>query len=131
MSELAKIGARGDEPLASIKNPDGSESSELLMSVGFTDESGQEFTLLLPTVVADASGVLIKRSEQEAIKLFKEGKNRPIGRFDTAAEADEFAARRSSEGGRFSGLFPGRTLESETFDPIQKMRNRQTTDSNN
>ncbi|MEE9158902.1 MAG: hypothetical protein V3U60_11010 [Gammaproteobacteria bacterium] len=44
----------------------------------------------------------MKISNDDAIELFKQGKNPAVGEFDTIKEADAFAGRRSKAGGRFS-----------------------------
>ncbi len=95
------VGAKGSAPGESIQNSDGTQSSEQTISVGFGDE-----TFLIPTVIPDKDGFLVKRSDEEAIKLFKAGKNPSVGTFDSVAEADAFAARRSAGGGRFSDITP-------------------------
>ena len=94
--EFPKIGTRGLAPGEPIINPDGSKSSERTISVGFDDGIH-----LIPTIVVDEEGFLVKVSNEEAIRLFQAGKNPSRGRFDTEKEAKEFAIRRSKEGGRF------------------------------
>jgi len=94
--EFPKIGTKGLTPGAPIINPDGSKSTERTISVGF-DEGVQ----LIPTIVVDDEGFLVKVTDEEAIRLFQLGKNPSRGRFDTEEEARKFAIRRSKEGGRF------------------------------
>lgn len=94
--EFPKVGTRGLARGAPIINPDGSKSTERTISVGFDDGIH-----LIPTIVIDKEGFLVKVSDEEAIRLFQAGKNPSRGRFDTEQEAKEFAIRRSKEGGRF------------------------------
>lgn len=94
--EFPKVGTRGAKRGEAIINPDGTRSTERTISVGFDDGIH-----LIPTIVVDEEGFLIKVSNDEAIKLFQAGKNPSVGRFDTQKLADEFAKRRSTEGGRF------------------------------
>ena len=94
--EFPKVGTRGLAPGESIVNPDGSRSSERTISVGFDDG-----VHVIPTIVVDKEGFLVKVSNEEAIRLFQVGKNPSRGRFNTIKEADEFARIRSEQGGRF------------------------------
>ncbi len=94
--EFPKVGTRGLRPGESILNPDGTRSSERTISVEFDDGIH-----LIPTIVVDPEGFLMKVSNKDAIRLFREGKNPSVGRFKTEAEALKFATRRSKEGGRF------------------------------
>lgn len=56
---------------------------------------------MIPTIIKGDDGVLEKHSDEDAIRLFKEGKTQSRGRFDSAAEADKFSKSRSKAGGRF------------------------------
>lgn len=100
------IGTKSKRPNTPIINPDGSQSSEQLMTIGLTGESGVEKTALLPTIVKDDKGFLVKVSRKEALRLHRTGKNPAVGFFDSIEEADKFAVGRSAGGGRFSGITP-------------------------
>lgn len=89
------VGTRGNAPGESILNPDGTSSSERTISVGFDG-----VTKLIPTIVPDEQGFLVKRSDDEAIELFRQGKNPSVGDFGSREEADAFAKVRSEGGGR-------------------------------
>ena len=97
--KFPKVGTRGLAPGAPIINPDGSRSTERTISVSFDDGIH-----LIPSIVIDEEGFLVKVSNKEAIRLFQAGKNPSLGRFDTEKEAKEFAIRRSAQGGRFQNL---------------------------
>ena len=92
-----KVGTRGQRPGAAIINPDGSESSERTISVGF-----DKGIMLIPTIIKDEDGFLVKVSNKDAITAHKAGKNPAVGGpFETEDEATEFAKSRSDKGGRF------------------------------
>ncbi len=103
-NEFPKVGTRGLSPGESILNPDGSRSSERTISVAFDDGIH-----LLPTIVIDDEGFLVKVSNEDAVMLFRQGRNPSVGVFKTEAEATEFAGKRSASGGRASKLI--NTLE--------------------
>lgn len=109
------VGTRGERPGESILNPDGSRSSEKTISVGFDDGIH-----LIPTVVIDDEGFLIRVSNEDAINLFRQGKNPSVGVFKTEAEASEFAGKRSASGGRFSKP-PENTLSPRIKLPIGRL----------
>ena len=96
MADFPKIGTRGRYKGAPIVNPDGTSSSERTISVGFDDG-----IYLIPTIVVDEEGFLVKVSNDDAIRLFKQGRNPTVGKFKTVKEADAFAKKRSASGGRF------------------------------
>lgn len=96
MSEYPEIGARSARPGESILNPDGTRSSEKTISVGLEDG-----IYLIPTVVVDDEGFLVKVSNDDAVRLYREGKNPAVGKFKTEEEALEAATIRSNSGGRF------------------------------
>ena len=89
------VGTRSLKPGVSILNPDGSRSSEKTISV---DIDG--IIQLIPTIIIDDEGFLLKVSNDDAIKLFREGKNPSIGAFETEEKATAFAIKRSKSGGR-------------------------------
>lgn len=91
------IGARSLRPMTPIVSEDGRMSaSEQTISVGFDDGE-----YLIPTVVIDDEGYLVKVSNEDAIAMFRAGKNPAVGKFKTPEEATEFAKKRSKNGGRF------------------------------
>ena len=94
--EFPKVGTRGTEPGAAIRNPDGSLSSERTISVELDDTIH-----LIATIVPDDEGFLVKRSDEEAVELFRQGKNPSLGTFKTEAEATAASKKRSAAGGRF------------------------------
>ena len=108
-------GTRAKAPGIPIRTPSGQGASEQTISVGFDDK-----TLLIPTIIPDEKGVLTKRSNDVAVKMFREGKNPAVGTFDSPEAADKFAAERSAAGGRFSGLTPeDRQRRGQTTDESQ------------
>jgi len=111
--EFPEVGARGLKPGESIKNPDGTESSERTITVGFDDGFR-----LIPTIVVDEEGFLVKISDEDAIQLFREGKNPSVGRFNTEDEANAFAKQRSDTGGRNSKLEPVKPLSEIIKNPL-------------
>jgi hypothetical protein len=68
-----------------IENPDGTFSTERTMS--FRDEDGKE------TVIATIVGGTAY-SPKEAVRLYREGKNPALGKFDTVSAAEEYAQQR-------------------------------------
>ena len=112
------VGVRATKPNSPIINPDGTGSSERTISVGFDDK-----TYLIPTIVPDEKGFLVKRSDEDAIRLFREGLNPQVGVFNSVEEADAFAIQRSNSGGRFQ-----KTLENTTDTEFAKMRSQQILD---
>ena len=96
MPDYPEIGARSMKPGEPIINPDGTRSTEKTISVGFEDG-----IYLIPTVVVDEDGHLVKVSNDDAVRLYLEGKNPAVGKFKTEEEAMEAAALRSQSGGRF------------------------------
>ncbi len=73
-----------------IHNPDGSISTERTMTI----ESDGKF-ILIPTIVNGK-----QLSQQDAIKEWKAGNNKPVGVFKTNEEAEKYATERSKEIGR-------------------------------
>ena len=100
-NDFPKIGTRGLNPGESILNPDGTRSSERTISVGFDDG-----VHVIPTIIIDEEGFLVKVSNEDAIELFRQGKNPSRGIFKSVEEANEFAGQRSASGGRDSTLSP-------------------------
>ena len=98
-TNFPSIGTRGAFPGQSIMNPDGTGSSERTITVGFDDG-----TYLLPTIVVDDEGFLVKVSNEAAIRLFKMGRNPAVGKFGSAAEANRYAGQRSDSGGRSQSI---------------------------
>lgn len=94
--DYPKVGARAKKPGEPIINPDGSKSTEQTISVEFDDG-----IYVIPTIVVDDEGFLVKVSEDQAIELFKSGKNNAVGKFNSEKEAEAFAKARSAAGGRF------------------------------
>lgn len=68
-----------------LHNSDGSVSTERAMTVG---ADGKFYRI--PTIVEGK-----ERSQEEALKLWQEGKNPHIGVFDTAEQAEQSAKERS------------------------------------
>ena len=91
--ELGKAisGATGPTPNDTTKpillNPDGSWSTEKTMTF---EVDGKH--VVLPTIVGGK-----EVSPDEAMKLFRAGKNAPVGSFDTAKEANDYAQKRHLE----------------------------------
>ncbi len=114
VQQFPAIGTRGNAPGESILNPDGTSSSERTISVGFGD-----ITKLIPTIVPDDQGFLVKRSDEDAIALFRQGKNPSVGDFGSVEEADAFAETRSEGGGRnfqqFSDVPEGFSVDQQQF----------------
>ena len=93
------VGTKAKTAGQPIYNPDGSSSSERTITVGF-GEKGKEKQYLLRTIIEGSDGRLIKISDEEAISLFRMGKNKPVGIFNSVEEANAFAGKRSHSGGR-------------------------------
>lgn len=114
VQQFPAIGTRGNAPGESILNPDGTRSSERTISVGFNGT-----TKLIPTIVPDEQGFLVKRSNEDAIELFRQGKNPSVGDFGSQEEADAFAKIRSEGGGRnfqqFSDVPEGFSVAEQQF----------------
>lgn len=72
-----------------LQNEDGSFSTERTMTASF-DEDGQEVFYNIPTIVSGRDV-----GEDEAVRLFREGKNPPVGRFSSLGEAEDAAQKRS------------------------------------
>lgn len=72
-----------------IRNPDGSVSTERTITI---EVDGRH--VLLPTIVDGK-----QRSESEAVQLWRGGKNKEVGTFASAAEAERAAIARSKQGG--------------------------------
>ena len=77
-------------------------------------------TYLIPTIVPDEDGFLVKYSNDDAVQLFKDGKNPEVGVFDSVEAADTFAKQRSHAGGRF----PKKVWEGTTADEFKQIRLR-------
>jgi len=114
--DLPEVGAKATAPGESILNADGSQSSEVTKTFGIEIE-GVEKQVLLPTVIPNADGVLEQVSDEEALSLYKQGKNEPVGIFDTEEEASKFAGERSEAGGRFSDKPSADTQFEDSFAP--------------
>lgn len=88
---------RGNRPIdtsrARIENPDGSFSTERTITV---ESDGKHF--LIPTIVGGR-----QLSEDAAIKAWRDGKNKAVGEYDTAAEAERQARSRSRRIGDVRG----------------------------
>ncbi len=118
--EYPAIGTRGAAPGEPITNPDGSQSSERTMSF---EKDGKEY--LIPTIVPDDEGYLVKHSNEDAIALHNQGKNPEVGVFDTPEQATEFAKQRSESGGRASQIKAPEpvslSLVGEERDPVARI----------
>ena len=84
------IGKPIDTTRPIIHNPDGTFSTEKTITVGFDDGFYN-----IPTIV---NGKQV--SKEEAIRLFKAGKNKDVGKFKTEAEALAAARKRTKEIGK-------------------------------
>lgn len=84
------LAARPSYNKAIIENPDGSISTERTITV---EADGKHF--LVPTIVAGK-----EVSQDQAVKLWQEGKNKAVGEFATAQEAERAATARSEAIGR-------------------------------
>ncbi len=73
-----------------LPNEDGTYSTERTITI----EMGGKH-LVLPTIVGGKP-----YTEDEAIELFKNGKNKPVGEFDTENEANDYARSRTRSLGR-------------------------------
>lgn len=73
-----------------IENSDGSFSTERTITASF-NEDGQEVFYNIPKIV-DGRDV----GEEEAIRLFQSGENKPVGRFGSLADAESAAVSRSA-----------------------------------
>lgn len=69
-----------------IKNPDNSFSTERTIGI---EADGKHY--LIPTIV---NGVEL--SEEDAIRAFQEGRNKPVGTFNSREESDAAAPLRSN-----------------------------------
>lgn len=87
----------GEQPIdmsrPRIENPDGSFSTERTITV---EADGKHF--LIPTIVGGK-----QLSEDAAVKAWRDGKNKAVGEFDTAAEAERQAKSRSRRIGDLRG----------------------------
>lgn len=90
------IGAPIDTTRPRLENPDGSFSTEETITI---DMDGRFFNI--PTIV---NGRRI--SEDEAIRLFEQGQNQPVGEFGSLREATRAARARTNEIGRVRGAPP-------------------------
>ena len=77
-----------------LENGDGSFSTERTITAGF-DEDGQEVFYNIPTIVGGRDV-----GQDQAIRLFKAGQNKPVGRFGTLGEAESAAQARSQNIGK-------------------------------
>ena len=111
--DFPEVGTRGLKPGEPISNPDGTKSSERTITVGFDDGFR-----LIPTIVVDDEGFLVKVSDDDAIRLFREGRNPSVGRFNTEQEATAFAKQRSDSGGRNSKIEPVKPLSEIIQKPL-------------
>jgi hypothetical protein len=73
-----------------LNNADGSHSTERTITV---EMDGRHF--LIPTIVGGK-----QRTADEAIQLMRSGKNKPVGDFGSASEAETAAKARSQALGR-------------------------------
>lgn len=78
-------GAPIDVSRAIVHNPDGSFSTERSITI---TSGGKE--IVIPTIVGGK-----ERSEDEAVELWKNGKNKAVGTFDDPQEAEYYAQQRS------------------------------------
>ncbi len=88
-------------PNTPIINPDGTQSSERTITLGISVD-GKKKQLVIPTIVVNGTGYLVKVSNKEAFSLYRKGLNPAVGLFNTVPEAEEFVKQRSAAGGRFS-----------------------------
>lgn len=88
-----KGGAPIDKSRPILKNADGSFSTERTITV---EMDGKH--LVIPTIV---NGKQV--SDDEAVKAYREGRNKAVGEFATAKEANDYAVSRSKQIGRERG----------------------------
>jgi hypothetical protein len=70
-----------------IDNPDGSYSTERTITI---EVDGRHY--VIPTIVGGK-----QLEEEQAVQLFKQGVNKPVGVFDNADEAEAYAQQRSQQ----------------------------------
>ncbi len=96
-SDFLRGNDRGGAPIDTsrpiINNPDGSFSTERTITI---EVDGRH--IVLPTII-DGKQV----AEEQAIQAWRQGRNRAVGEFDTAREAEAYARQRSAEIGRARG----------------------------
>ena len=91
-----------DKSRPAIKNPNGTTSTEETITI---EEDGKHY--VLPTIVGG-----IRRPEDAAIALWEKGKNKDVGEFSSAEEANDYAKKRSNEIGKVRGFKAGGRVKS-------------------